>query len=123
MKRLLILALFVLLALPATTTYAHHGMWSGQAECGERVFVADLTKGRTDSMVFHARHTAGCYTYDYTNFAPAGKGEKQGNAWQLSECARMAAYDMAVVYFDQWAHVKVDPADIKYTCLPYKGED
>lgn len=101
----------------------NHGMWAGQAECGERVFKADLTKGRTDSLVFHARHTAGCFTYDYTNYVPAGPGESQGNSWQMAECRRYAEYDMAVVYFDMWAHVKVDPADIQYTCTPYHGPD
>lgn len=40
-----------------------------------------------------------------------------------AECRRYAEYDMAVVYFDMWAHVRVDPADIKYTCTPYHGPD
>jgi len=119
---ILTITLLVLLVVPATA-YASHGMWEGSSECGERVFVADLTKGRTDSLVFHARHTAGCFTYDYTNYAPAGIGEFQGNAWQKAECARMAAYDMAVLHFDYYRHVKVDPADIKYTCEPWKGSD
>jgi hypothetical protein len=136
-RRSLTLALLLLLALAAIvraddgsgarderrgdTRLAHHGMWAGQAECGTRVWRADLTKGRTDSMLFHARHTAGCYTYDYTNYAPAGIGESQGNTWQMAECARMR--DDVVRYFDYYAHVTISADDVQYTCRAYSGPD
>lgn len=123
-RRLVALTLFLLLALPATT-YAHHGMWDvGDPGCGthESHQELEMTKGRTDGMVYRVDHTVGCKRLIYSNLAPAGIGESQGNAWQLRYCQTEGKRD-AVSLFDNYFHVTVSPDDITVTCSPWKGGD
>jgi len=99
----------------------HHGMLSSD-ECGTYTWKADLTKGRTDSLLIHARHTEGCFTYDYTNYAPAGKGEAQGNGWQVDYCREEGQRDVAR-HFNYYRHLEIDPSSVRVTCTPYHGSD
>jgi len=102
-----------------TPAAAHHGLMSSDA-CGTYTYDADLRKGRRDSMVIHVTHTEGCFTYDYTNYAPAGYGEAQGNAWQMKFCDR-AKY-AAVAHFYYYRHMDIDPNKVKVTCTPYPAD-
>jgi len=94
----------------------------GMGGCGEEVWVADLIKGRTDSLLVHARYTQDCVTYDYTNYAPAGKGEAQGNSWQKRYCIE-DGQDAVYRHFLYHHGITIDPSKVKVTCSNYNGPD
>jgi hypothetical protein len=121
MRRLLMILGFLLLMLAPTPASAHHGMMSSD-ECGTYTFKADLTKGRTDSLLMRSTHTEGCFTYVYENYAPAGIGEAQGNPWQANYCVTEGQKDVAR-HFYYYRHLDIDPSSVKVSCGAYSGPD
>lgn len=118
MRRLaLILGLLVAVmsppALPAyaATCEAVHE-WHGEV---------DMTKGRTDGMVYGVDHSAGGCRLIMTNLSPAGIGEAQGNDGQVARCARYGRED-TVRYFAVYG-IAVSPDDVKVSCRTYSGPD
>ena len=118
MRRLLaILMLSACLLAPATTpAYAatceavHE--WHGEA---------DMTKGRTDGMVYGVDHSAGGCRLIMTNLSPAGIGEAQGNDGQMARCTRYGRED-TVRYFAVYG-IAVSPDDVKVSCRNWTGGD
>jgi hypothetical protein len=116
MKRLaLILGLLVATMSPlpasAATCEAVHE-WHGEV---------DMTKGRTDGMVYGVDHSAGGCRLIMTNLSPAGIGEAQGNAGQAARCARYGRED-TVRYFAVYG-IAVNADDVKVSCRNYGGPD
>jgi hypothetical protein len=91
-------------------------------DCGTYTFHEDLTKGRVRAIVTHVHHTVGCFTYDYTNQAPAGAGEAQGNPWQMQECVQDGKA-AAVGHFRWYRGIEINADDVKVSCTPYTGPD
>jgi hypothetical protein len=113
-----VLTLGLLLAFVPAPASAHHGLMQSD-ECGTYTYDADWTKGRRDSMVVKIHHTVGCFTYDYTNYVPAGYGEQQGNSWQMRTCDKHRY--VAQAHFRFYRHIEIDPADVKVRCDRYPG--
>jgi hypothetical protein len=116
MKRVaLILGLLVATMSPsasyAATCEAVHE-WHGET---------DMTKGRTDGMVYGVNHSAGGCRLIMTNLSPAGIGEAQGNDGQVARCARYGRED-TVRYFAVYG-IAVSPDDVKVSCRNYGGPD
>lgn len=113
---------------PLSPAYAH-GMVTGP-ECGTYTWAADLTKGRTNSVVVHVHHTelspTGCArTYDYTNYIGADKAReltKEETDWQMGECDRAGRLD-TLHLFDYYWHQQIDDSTVQVHCDRYHGPD
>lgn len=102
----------------------NHGMMTGP-DCGTHSWVADLTKGRTNSIVVHVHHTVGCQTYDYTNYIGADRARQltqEETDWQMKECERAGKLDTLAV-FDRYWHTMIDESTVQVSCIRYSGPD
>jgi len=121
MKRLIATAAVAAVLLFPAPAWAQSAAGASQ-ECGTYTWHEDLTKGRTDGIVVHVKHTAGCFTYDYTNLSPAGNGEAQGNPWQMRNCIADGRTS-TVGHFKYYRGVSINPEDVTVTCTRYQGPD
>lgn len=126
--RVIVLALLLTFTAFGTAS-ANHGMVT-LPECSTHTFDADLTKGRTNSIVVHVDHSvtvrAGCVnTYHYTNYVGADREDQLTNretSWQMAECQRVGKLD-TVNLFNYGFHQTINGDDVRVSCKRYSGPD
>jgi hypothetical protein len=121
----LFLAAFIAVAVMSIGPATPAAAWEPwHPDCGTHEWHGEqeMTKGRTDGMVYSVDYSVGCHHLIMSNLSPAGRGEAQGNQGQRDRGIRYGQEDAARAFLYYFG-IEVDPSTIPVKLTNYNGPD